>query len=225
MNFEVLRLTHELAQGDMGSKTSADGLAEALLPVLIHSMNNATQLMANLSTLARSGQGSSINWIESRADDLLASSREIDRVGYMLAVLASASGAELLGQRRVPEGLAWMTAAVAQAVRREGGALAEATHPVPLVRPGAAHGWEVCWAAGALLRAAAVGSSRAEPLEWQWLDEGDSWVLVCAGPATAEFKALGETVTRRLPEAELDLRSEGWSWRLPAAWLEAAGEF
>jgi hypothetical protein len=195
-------------------------LTGTLLPVLIHRMNNATQLMSNLSALSRCGPGpSGKDWLEERAEDLAQTSREIDVLGYLLAVLASASGADLLLERRVPNGITLMTEAVGDALRRDGRALAGGCRPAPLQAPDVAHGWELCWAVGALLLAAGAESNADSPLEWQWLREADAWVLVCAGAAPTSVEQLEGRINARLPESSLDMRSEGWSWRVPAAWL------
>ena len=69
-----------------------------------------------------------------------------------------------------------------------------------------------------------MSRSSGESLEWQWLDEGDSWVLVGASESSPAFSALLDRVQARLPEGVFDARSEGWSWRIPAAWLTAPTE-
>ena len=216
-------LVQEELQGLTSERMASDELASTLLPVLIHRMNNATQLMSNLSALARCGPApGGVDWIEERAEDLAGTSREVDVLGYLLAVLASASGAKLLLERRAARGLEWMTEAVGEALHREGRALAPAARAVPDQSPRVANGWELCWAVGALLLAAGESSSADAPLEWQWLEQGESWVLVCAGEAPAGVTRLRALLTSRLPESSLDLRSEGWSWRVPAAWMGAA---
>jgi hypothetical protein len=215
-------VTQDQLQGVESDQGTADGLAAALLPVLIHRMNNATQLMTNLSALAGYGPApGGGDWLEERAEDLASTSREIDEVGYLLAVLASASGADLLLERRCELGLSWMTRLVADALRREGRSLAGGRHPIPGQRPGVGAGWELCWALGALLMTSGMSLPSGEALEWQWLDEGDSWVLVGASESSPAFRALLARVQERLPEGVFDARSEGWSWRIPAAWLTA----
>ncbi len=225
------------------AELASDELASALLPVLIHRMNNATQMLSNLSSLARLGAAapSGKDWLEERAEDLVQTSDSVDEIGYLLAVLASASGANLLLERRLPRGLSWMMSAVQDLLRRDGHAVASCSRPVPDQAPGVASGWELCWAVGALLLASAKREGQAllgqallgqplqcqplqcQPLQWQWLQEDDSWVLVCATTAASAVEGLRSQLAARLPESSLDVRSEGWSWRVPACWLSSAG--
>ncbi|MCB9916521.1 MAG: hypothetical protein H6828_15455 [Planctomycetes bacterium] len=196
-------------------------LARHLLPVLLHRANNAAQLMTALSSLARCGPApSGLSWLEERANDLAQASHDVDELGYLLAVLASASGADLMLERREPRGLAWTTHAVGEALRRDERVLAPASHPVPDQLP--VHGgWELCWAAGSLLLVAGRAGAPGDVLEWQWLDEGTSWVLVGACAAPQAVEPLRAALAERCPESVLDVRGGGWSWRVPAAWLRA----
>lgn len=215
-------MTQEQLQSVEKVRGASDGLAAALLPVLIHRMNNATQLMTNLSTLAGFGPApGGGDWLEERAEDLATTSREVDEMGYLLAVLASASGADLLLERRCERGLSWMTQLVGDALRREERSLAGGRHAIPGQRPHVGEGWELCWAVGALLWTSGMSRPSGGALEWQWLDEGDSWVLVGASESSPALEVLLQRVQARLPEGVFDSRSEGWSWRIPASWLTA----
>jgi len=197
-----------------------DPLTKALLPVLIHRANNTTQLLANLNTLAASMP--TMHWLEERADDLAEASANLEQAGYLLAVLASASGANLLLDRREPRALQIMGEAVRDLMRREGHSFTMPPQPLPSCSGDVAHGWELPWAFGALLAASTRSLVPGQILAWQVLSEEESWVLVADATPQDDLEDLGTLLEKRLPEARLDVRKEGWSWRVPRAWLESA---
>jgi hypothetical protein len=197
-----------------------DPLARLLLPVLVHRMNNTTQLLSNLQTLTR--VAAETDWLSARAGDLEAATVDVDELGYLLAVVASASGADLLLERRVAEGLRIMIEAVTDVARRLGKELTRPCGPIPHQSANVRGGWELPWAVGALLLTAAVERSAEEHVDWQLLQENDSWVLVSSGTVADGFAGLRELLGERLPESHLDVRREGWSWRIPAGWLRAS---
>jgi hypothetical protein len=195
----------------------ADPLAEQLLPVLMHRMNNTTQLLSNLEALGRVTGGT--DWVSERSQDLSSASVDVDEIGYLLAVVASAKGADLLLARRVAGGLRIMVDAVSDVARRRGRELRIPSHGVPEQSAHIHEGWELPWAVGALLLKAALNQAEGEPLDWQLLQEEGSWVLVSSGTMDDGFVGLRDLVLQRLPESHLDVRREGWSWRFPADWL------
>lgn len=200
-----------------------DELGAHLLPALIHRANNSTQLLSNLAVLARTGAGpGGLSWLDQRASDLQEASRNVDQVGYLLAVLASASGSNLLLERRAARGLGWMIAAVGEALARAGRRVAPHSQPTPEQAADVARGWELPWAAGALLLRSGLSCDEGTALEWQWLEEPTHWILVCACATPGTVSDLAPRISTLLPEAALDICPRGWSWRLPAAWLRRA---
>lgn len=204
-------------------RVTRDPLSEALLPVLVHRMNNTTQLLSNLrSVLQHAGER---DWLGERAEDLASAYGDLDAAGYLMAVLASASGADLLLARREARGVAWMVEAVGEVVRREGGTFREPSRPVPEQAPDVHDGWQFAWGVGALLLASARAcGERAATCEWQLLEDSAAWVLVGSCVPSDEFASLAPTLAERLPEASLDVRREGWSWRVPATWLRSPAD-
>ena len=198
-------------------RPTGDPLAAHLLPVLMHRMNNATQLLSNLHAIQQ--HASERDWIRERADDLAQTSADIERLGYLLAVLASASGADLLLERRERRGLQILADAVTDAIRRSGGEVRPSNRPLPDQSPAVHDGWELPWGFGALLYHAARTSGKQEPFEWQLLQEANSWVLVSSWVPSDTFEALQPLLRERLPETQLDVCTQGWSWRLPLSWL------
>lgn len=195
----------------------AGPLAATLLPVLLHRMNNATQLLSTLNALASSD--GETHWLEERSDDLAHASETIDRTGYLLAILACACGADLLLERRVTAGLELAVEAVDQVLRREGRSLAAAALPLPLLAPDVKNGWELPWTVASLLLQAGRGLEQGGVLDWRFIEEDRGWVLAGAASPPDRFESIASAIERRLPEGELDVRRDGWSWRIPATWL------
>ena len=76
----------------------ADPTARVLLPVLLHEVNNATQLLVGLRAILELPGGEAM--FNSRADDLARTSAMMDDLGFALAVVATAGGANMLLARR-----------------------------------------------------------------------------------------------------------------------------
>jgi len=210
----VTDLAHHQIESCVG-----DPLADHLLPVLVHRMNNTTQLLSNLQALGKVSE--TTDWLSERSEDLADACGDMDRVGYLMAVVASACGADLLLERRESEGLRFVLEAVTDVARREGREIQRPANPLPLQAPHVHDGWQLPWALGSLLLLAALGLEEGSRLEWQLLEEGDSWVLVSSSCVEEGFHGLRERLAERLPECRLDVRREGWSWRVPAAWLRS----
>ena len=81
-----------------------DALTRGLLPTLLHGLGNCTQLISGFSALLEMPGGDEM--LEGRASDLGRTGDEVQRLGWLLAALSSASGAELMQTRRDPRGLA-----------------------------------------------------------------------------------------------------------------------
>lgn len=197
---------------------AADPFSAALLPVLMHRMNNATQLLSNLNAVLRAD--TSRDWMGDRSEDLAKTGEDLHDLGYLLAVLSSAAGSDLLLSRRQPRGLEIMLGAVDDLTRREEHRIASEC-PLPKLAPQVHGGWELPWAFGALLWSSTRELSSEEELCWQLLDQAQSWVLIGSKSPRDQFASLQPLIQERLPEGELDVREAGWSWRIPAAWLVA----
>lgn len=176
-----------------------DPLTVALLPVLMHRLNNATQVLHGLKAVLALRE--STPFTERRGADLAYASRSIDEVGWMLGVLASASGADLLLARRDRRGLAPVVATVHEALQREDRELGPCNVPLPDLDPGVADGWQLPWGIGAWLYSSALLLPERTPLEWR-LDRGDAFdELVCRTPENAGREELEKRIAEHLPEA------------------------
>ncbi len=187
-----------------------------LLPVLVHRMNNTTQLLSNLHALI--GVDRTRDWLGERSEDLGQSAADTDEMGYLLAVLSSAAGADMLLSRRVARGLEILMSAVGEVARRSGRDLV-CEQPIPHLAPEVHDGWQLPWAFAALICQAVLDLPEGEKLHWQLLGEADAWVLICPRTPSCGYDGLRQQVGVLLPETTLDIRDGGWSWRFPASWL------
>lgn len=194
-----------------------DPLAEAMLPVLVHRMNNSTQLLSNLRTVLQAAPGR--DWLGERAEDLADTYGELRVTGYLLAVLSSASGADLLGGRHEPRGLVWFVRAVGEVLRREGGRLREPVEELPSLTTGA--GWELPWLVARLLHSGGRAARVADvDLEWELVAASDGTWRLRVAPAPPLTPAL-ERLVARLGGAELAVGEEGLELSLPAEYLRS----
>ena len=125
----------------------------------------------------------------------------IDEVGWLLAVLASACGADLLLARRERDGLAGVLAAVREAVRREGRELARGPDALPRLAPEFGDGWRVPWAIGTWIHVGAIALPERSSLEWDVRPREGGSEVRCRVPAHASRDALEQRVREHLPDA------------------------
>ncbi|MFT7668336.1 MAG: hypothetical protein ACI8X5_001027 [Planctomycetota bacterium] len=205
-----------LVQGQLDTSVT-DPLAAALLPVLVHRMNNTTQLVSNLHAIVQ--LGGDRNWLAERAGDLADSAADIGELGYLLAVLSSASGADMLLARRLPRGVAILLEALADVGRRSDRNLNLPASGLPDQASTIHSGWEFPWAFAALLEQVFMEQPAGNEFDWQLLREEEAWLLICPHVPEDNFDRLKPRLSALLPETKLDLRPGGWSWRIPADWL------
>ncbi len=203
------------------SADEGDPLGPALLPVLMHSLGGATQMLSSLNAVLALPDGR--RWLDAKASDLGAVSREIEDLGWLLAVLASAAGADLLQARREERGLEIIVRAVRDALRRSGRDLAGAERSLPRLAPNVADGWQLPWSVGALLLASgsALGSESGA-LEWGLEREpraANVRLWAHCEPETSQLACVVTRVRERLAAARFDRAERGWQLEFPATWL------
>lgn len=198
-----------------GTSFARDPIAARLLPVLLHRIHNATQLLGTLNAIViETGDAS---WLERKAGDLGETGETIEELGYALAVLASACGADLLMERREPRGLSILVDAAREAARRDGLELQAPVGELPALAPEVLSGWELPWAVASLLM---VGAARAEDApEWALARGERAWTLRVKARPTEELLALLPLVAERLPGCELEPGAASFELRLPGDWL------
>ncbi|MCB9903997.1 MAG: hypothetical protein H6831_06290 [Planctomycetes bacterium] len=197
-----------------------DPLTRGLLPVVIHQLNNATQLLANFQALLTLGDADEI--LRQRSGDIADTARSVHELGYVLAVIASASGADLLLERREARGLEWMLQTVRDGLRREGRDLAAPSTPLPDLRAAVGEGWELSWAFGALLYVAGRAVPTDARVAWRLEATEHGWRLELDGISTDDLGELWPLVVERLPGATPVEDAGRVALALPADWLRAA---
>jgi len=179
-----------------------------MLPVLLHRIGNASQLLSNLAALLEVRPSA----LEERSDDLAAAGGIVDDTGWLLALLASASGANLLLERREAHGLAPLVEGVRACLRREGRDLAATEGVLPRLTPHVGSGWELPWYLGSVLYLSGRALEAKRSLGWSIARGEGTWRLACA-------RATDELPSVRLPGLRDRLEEGVRVVELPADWL------
>ena len=204
--------------------TAADPLARALMPVLLHRLNNATQVLAGWNSLL--GIPAADALLARRADDLADAARTTDDVGWALAVLASAAGADLLLERRSSRGLEPLVAFVREALRRAGRDLAPPAAPLPsLASEATGEPWAAAWVAAAWLHACGAALPAGATLRWSLGRERDRWTLACEAVDEAAFAAARAAIEARVATCGFELDRGRATVRLPPGSIVAGPAF
>ena len=206
------------------SKTS-DPVARVLLPVLLHEVNNATQLLVGLRAILELPGGEAM--FNSRADDLGRTSHMMDDLGFALAVVATAGGANMLLARRDERSVRILWDLTKQALTRGGGVTITDLGEPPLIASAALGGWQLTWSVAALLIAASGDDgARTERWVWKWRSTeagGTELVGFLAEDLGSANEALGsETLAliqdRIAPLGQLATEGQFVRWSVPAEW-------
>ncbi|MCP3920259.1 MAG: hypothetical protein GY711_32435 [bacterium] len=186
---------------------TSDPLTTTLLPVVLHKLNNATQLLVGLNTLLGMEGGEELAL--ERSGDLADASRTVHRLGWAMAVIASGNGSDLLLERREPEGLAILIELAVEAARRSGGSIAAPVN-VPSLAPEVLDGWQIPWGVATVLLAATADVDHVE-----WTLEPERFEVT----AGAAARTAAAAVLERLPGARLESGGGALVMRLPVGWL------
>ena len=144
------------------SPRTNDSLVVALLPVVVHELNNATQMLTSYNALFGMPEGAAL--LEARAEDLASVGEELQELGWLVGALASSAGQNLLLARRRADGLGPLVRMLRKGLRRQSKDLVLPESELPHLSVTHGAGWEVVWAVGTLLWSAA--SRSMEPLRW-----------------------------------------------------------
>jgi hypothetical protein len=192
-----------------------------MLAVLLHRVANATQHLNGLSALLAVDPGA----LAARGDDLAETSDRVDDAGWLLALIASASGSRLLLARREREGLVPLVECVRECLRRAGRDLAAPAENLPDLAPDVGEGWQLPWAIGTLLHEAARSLPARTALAWSFRrtpgrpGRPGTVALACAPAADFDPRELVAWLARELPAARLALAGGELALEVPAAWL------
>lgn len=200
----------ELAQRALHG-LARDAFARAALPVLMHRINNATQVLAGLNALLALRGAEPL--AEARSADLSGIASTYAESGWLLAVLGSALGAETLLERRERAGLAATIALVSELARRAGRTL-ECRGAPPELNAGHGAGWEAAWAVGSWLHAALLATPSGACLRVRIEHDGAGTRFVDDAPWDETRAELATRLSSRVP----GLSAERSELRLAAAW-------
>ncbi len=192
---------------------SAESVPRALLPVLIHEMNNGTQLLVGFRSLLELPGGEAL--FAQKAGELAQGSSRLEELGFALAVVSTSSGANMLLARRERRGAQILWDLTVRTLERSGEDHVHVQGGPPELAPGALSGWEVPWAAAALLLHAseAMGAS-----EWRWRWEGARLTGRAGRPVQLDEGALA-AILERVPGSQLHLEGDALVWELAAEWM------
>lgn len=192
-------------------------VAAAMLPPLLHRIQNTTQLLLALrSLIGRTGAGRP----EELGDSLAEASRAADEQGWLIGLLARSMGSDLLLAREERDALRISLRLVSDWARQSRGQL-----ELPKEWP------RLALAAGAP-RSAELALDTLE-LVWRSLEpeqvsrlvlgrSGDSVQLVLEAAACERGASVFAGSSLARAGARLECREGSWTLALPAAWFEGA---
>lgn len=201
-------------RGDSQGDRPLWDVAAKLLPALLHDVNNATQLLVGLKAMLEIPGGESM--FAKRVDDLARTSARMDDLGFALAVLSTAGGANMLMARREPRSIEILWELTLKALQRAGGDPIDVVGEPPRTVPDALGGWQLAWSVAALLMACAARSGHSD-WSWIWSEDG-SLEGRSASAATLEEGAL-RSIAERAPGLVLEGTPGRALWRAPDHWL------
>lgn len=176
------------------SAASAE-FARALLPVLLHELNNHTQYLSALGALETAGES-----LLGRGEGLARTGLEVEELGWLLGLCGGGLGTDLLRDRSERRGLAPLLRLTRKAIRHEGRDLERAERAVPDLDPRL--GWRGALDVGAILFAAS--RTGVTPLAFEIEADARGLVVACR----AAVDALDDELSAR---AEMDA-ARGAAW-------------
>lgn len=193
---------------------SSESVPRALLPVLIHEMNNGTQLLVGFRSLLDIPGGEAL--FAQKAGELAEGSHRLEDLGFALAVLSTSSGANMLMARRERRGIQILWDLATRTLERSGEHGVHVQGSPPELRPSALAGWEVPWAAAALL----LFASESMGIDaWRWRWDGGRLIGRAGGSVRLDEAALA-SIQERVPGSEIHVGGESLTWELAAEWTE-----
>lgn len=191
-----------------------DPFVHGALPVLLHRLNNAAQILAGVNAILSIDPRAEV--LGARAGDLAEIARDYSDSGWLLGVCAMALGEHDRFERRDARGLELATNLSIELARRGRRALA-IEGEAPSLRATHGAGWECAWALGSWLHAAAlaVPSGASVRVVCERRDGGVRWT------DDAPWSEDRERCARRLVARVTDLRVEAATraFDLGSRWL------
>lgn len=189
-------------------------VAAALLPVLLHRINNTTQMLVAVRALLDGG-----DMPPRCSEDLASASRAAHEEGWLLGVIAGGLGADLLLARHESDCLAPLMRLTREALLRAARGLEYDAARVPRLRAPRDDGptaWEVCWTIATLVWLAGSRVDVGERLSVRFDDSGAACVLRGDQGADDEWFALANASCTALGHgAGCERDGAAWSFALP----------
>ncbi|MEM7311457.1 MAG: hypothetical protein AAF682_32640 [Planctomycetota bacterium] len=197
---------------------ATEDLLAQVLPVVQERMKRASTKLASCSKRLARDPGS-LQRAPRGAGELEEVQQESETLGWVLGVLASASGDDLLLARREPYGIALVGDLVGEVLASEGRALEPDASMFPDVASRIEDGWRLPWVVGLLVRLASRSVPSDEPVRWAF-ERGP--IRSClfflgahpegAAPLLAEIEAV-------LPGSFARIEEAGFGVEFPAEWF------
>ena len=185
------------------------------MPIALHDLNNATQFLSMLHSVASSDPDSEI--LESSATNLARTGEGVEDLGLLMAILSTAAGSDLLLERRSERGVSIVLAAAQKLARKEGRDIHFLGGAELISTQGEGMGWELPWALGAAAWFATLSLASGEALTISYSD--GAW----RGNSGADdaLKSHANSIAELVPL--IDFSEGGGSWTLapPTSWLSA----
>jgi len=187
--------------------------AAALMPIVLHELNNATQFLSMLHSVHTQDPESGL--FQRSAEDLGSTASTVEDLGLLMAILSTATGTDLLMERRSARGLAVATQITTKLIRKSGRDL-RWDEDAPLVAgEGAAQGWEFPWAMAGSLWVAASELEEGACLEPSIFADG--WGAATGGCSSMQQHA--DAVSELLPDVRGEVSGEEWRFSAPPGWI------
>ncbi len=185
-----------------------DELARALVPVLLHKLNNTTQYLSALQAwIAEPPLDEAPTSQPGAFEGLSETALEVDDLGWILGLVANAGGADVLLERRERSRLGPLVRLVADCLRKNRRDLERPARDLPLLDVSADVGsWRIPWAIARWLHASGMSSPVGTTLEWDIVErEPDRFALVCSTSDAKRMMEFGDTL--RVFDPRLEPRS------------------
>lgn len=198
----------------MAETTTSDPVSRLLLPVLVHEVNNATQLLVGLRALLDLPGGEAL--FAQRADELARTSLRMEELGFALAVLATSNGSNMLLARRHPRAVELLWDLTVHAIERRDEVRVSKTGTPPEIASGALDGWQAPWSIAAVL----VHAAEIAPIDgWRWRWEDDGTLVGRAPSGTTIDERVLMDIAERAPGERIDVADGAITVRFPSEWI------
>ena len=197
---------------------ATEELLGQVLPVVLERMRVASAKLSECSRrLAR--ESSESRRRGAGMDQLEGVQEESETLGWVLGVLASAAGDDLLLARREPYGIARVVDLVGEVLAAEGRALDPDATLFPDVAPRLEDGWRLPWTVGLLVRLASRSLAPDDPVRWRFERAPIRSLLMFPGAHPDGAAPLLADLEGLLPGAMARIEDHGFGMEFPSEWF------